>query len=330
MIEVKNLNKIFKVHKKEAGFWGSVQSLINRKYIDKVALKDFDLEIAPGEIIGLIGANGAGKTTLTKILSGIIHPTSGTIKVNGHIPWERNNDYRRDMAVIMGQKAQLWWDLPAMDGFLLLKEIYQIEEKEFYQSVEYLAEYLDIKDQLNIQVRRLSLGERMKVELMAALIHKPKVIFLDEPTIGLDITAQKAVRKFLKEYSKNYKPTMILTSHYMDDIEELCKRIVILRDGQKIYDGDMDKIHAQYSPNKLIIAHTDKNGDHDNLEDKFPQELGKITVTPKKIEILTPKSKTMDAAKFLFNNAQIHDLNVQGEDIADIIEKIMLTEDTKQ
>ena len=231
MIQVNNLSKIFKVHKKEAGLRGSIHSLFNRKYIEKKALNSLSLNIEEGEIIGLIGSNGAGKTTLTKILSGIIHPSSGDVKVMGYNPWERHNEYRKRMAVIMGQKAQLWWDLPAMDGFLLLKEIYQIPKKEFYDSVDYLAEYLGVKDQLNIQIRRLSLGERMKVELMAALIHKPKVVFLDEPTIGLDLSAQKAVRQFIKEYRKEHNPTMILTSHYMDDIEELCPRICILTAG---------------------------------------------------------------------------------------------------
>lgn len=323
MIKVKDLTKTFKVHKKEPGFFGSAKSLLNRKYIEKNALKNLNLNIEEGEIIGLIGSNGAGKTTVTKILSGIIHPTSGDVSVMGHRPWDRNNQYRKQMAVIMGQKAQLWWDLPAMDGFLLLKEIYQIPHKEFYDSVDYLAGYLKIKDQLNIQVRRLSLGERMKVELMAALIHKPKVIFLDEPTIGLDLTAQKAVRKFIKEYRKEHNPTMILTSHYMDDIEELCPRICILKDGQSVYDGQLDQLHKKYVKNKMITANI-KNEDELSLITKnFPQELGRIEIVEKQIKIQAPRENTMEAAKYLLNNSHVLDLNIQEVEIGEVIEKIM-------
>ncbi|MFT6632958.1 MAG: ABC-2 type transport system ATP-binding protein [Bacteriovoracaceae bacterium] len=323
MIKVKDLTKTFKVHKKEPGFFGSAKSLLNRNYIEKSALKSLNLNIEEGEIIGLIGSNGAGKTTLTKILSGIIHPTSGEVSVMGHRPWDRNNQYRKQMAVIMGQKAQLWWDLPAMDGFLLLKEIYQIPHKEFYDSVDYLAEYLKIKDQLNIQVRRLSLGERMKVELMAALIHKPKVIFLDEPTIGLDLTAQKAVRKFIKEYRKEHNPTMILTSHYMDDIEELCPRICILKDGQSVYDGQLDQLHKKYVKNKMITANIKNEDELSLITQNFPQELGRIEIVEKQIKIHAPRENTMEAAKYLLNNSHVLDLNIQEVEIGEVIEKIM-------
>jgi ABC-2 type transport system ATP-binding protein len=323
MIKVKDLTKTFKVHKKEPGFFGSAKSLLNRNYIEKSALKSLNLNIEEGEIIGLIGSNGAGKTTLTKILSGIIHPTSGEVSVMGHRPWDRNNQYRKQMAVIMGQKAQLWWDLPAMDGFLLLKEIYQIPHKEFYDSVDYLAEYLKIKDQLNIQVRRLSLGERMKVELMAALIHKPKVIFLDEPTIGLDLTAQKAVRKFIKEYRKEHNPTMILTSHYMDDIEELCPRICILKDGQSVYDGQLDQLHKKYVKNKMITANIKNEDELSLITQNFPQELGRIEIIEKQIKIHAPRENTMEAAKYLLNNSHVLDLNIQEVEIGEVIEKIM-------
>jgi ABC-2 type transport system ATP-binding protein len=322
MIRVNKLNKTFKVHKKAPGFWGSAKSLVNREYVEKSALIDLDLEIAEGEIIGLIGGNGAGKTTLTKVLSGIIHPTSGEVSVLGFNPWDRNNEYRKQMAVIMGQKAQLWWDLPAMDGFLLLKEIYQIDPIEFKKSVEYLADYFDIKDELNIQVRRLSLGERMKVELMAALLHRPKVVYLDEPTIGLDITAQKAVRSFLKGYRKEFNPTMILTSHYMDDIEELCERIVILRKGRKVYDNSISNLHEKYAKNKMILAHCDQEN-MDLAISNFPKELGDISLHQGQLKIVSEKSKVMEAAKHLMNNTEILDLTVNSEELGDIIESIM-------
>jgi ABC-2 type transport system ATP-binding protein len=323
MIEVKGLSKTFKVHKKEPGFIGSVKSLFFREHISKIAVDNVDLKINDGEIIGLIGANGAGKTTLTKILSGIIHPTQGSVSVLGFNPWDRKNEYRQQMSLIMGQKAQLWWDLPAMDGFLLLKEIYQIPENEFYESIDYLSECLMIKDQLKVQVRKLSLGERMKVELMAALIHKPKVVFLDEPTIGLDLMAQKAVREFIKSYRKEFKPIMILTSHYMEDIEELCERVVIIKDGSFIYDGSLNKIKSNYAKNKLITATIKDLEKLESFVSSFPKELGIVHISDLKLEIQSPRAKVMEAATYLMTNLAILDLNINEEPISDIIEHIM-------
>ena len=322
MIKVENLCKSFKVHKKDPGFKASVRSLFNRQYTTKEALKNFNLEIQEGEIIGLIGSNGAGKTTLTKVLSGIIHPTSGHVSVLGFNPWEKPNEYRRQMSLIMGQKAQMWWDLPALDGFLLLKEIYQISNRDFYDRIEFLSEYLDIKEQLNVQIRRLSLGERMKIELMAALLHQPKVIFLDEPTIGLDLTAQKAVRRFIKEYRKQYNPMMILTSHYMDDIEELCERIVILKEGHKIFDGPISHLHEKYAAHKVIKLHIDEDEQREVLLNSFPKELGKVQREGKIIHITTPRDKVSESSKFALNCAQILDFSIKEQEIADIIESI--------
>lgn len=324
MIEVKNLSKVFKVHKKEPGLKGSLKSLFSREYIEKKALDNISLTINSGEIIGLVGSNGAGKTTLTKILSGIIHPTSGEVNVLGFNPWERNNEYRRQMSLIMGQKAQLWWDLPALDGFLLLKEIYQIPDHQFKQSIEYLSDCLLIKDQLKIQVRKLSLGERMKVELMAALLHRPKVVFLDEPTIGLDLTAQKAVREFIKEYRKEFSPIMILTSHYMDDIEQLCERIIIIKDGQFIYDGQLETIQKKYAPHKVITAFPSDNQEVERFINNFPKELGNIQLQASgNLNIQSPRNQVMPAATHLLNNLEVHDLNIQEEEIANIIELIL-------
>lgn len=324
MIEVKNLSKVFKVHKKAPGLKGSLKSLFAREYIEKKALDNINLRIDQGEIIGLIGSNGAGKTTLTKILSGIIHPTQGEVSVLGYNPWHRDNDYRKQMSLIMGQKAQLWWDLPALDGFLLLKEIYQIPNKQYKESIEYLADCLMIKDQLQVQVRKLSLGERMKVELMAALLHRPKVVFLDEPTIGLDLTAQKAVREFIVDYRKEFKPIMILTSHYMDDIEQLCERIVIIKDGQFIYDGKLETIQKKYAPHKIINAHTSNFELSKSFSQNFPEKLGTIDLKESgQLYIQSPRDKVMKAATHLLNNLEVHDLNIQEEEIANIIEHIL-------
>lgn len=320
MIEVNNLSKTFKVPVKEPGLIASIKSLFAKKYTEKNALQNINLKIDNGEIIGLLGANGAGKTTLVKILAGIIHPSSGQASVLGYTPWERPNEYRKQMSVIMGQKAQLWWDLPALDGFLLLKEIYQIPDQQYQDTINFLAEELNIKDQLKVQVRRLSLGERMKVELMAALLHNPKVIFLDEPTIGLDLTAQKAVRNFIKTYRKDHKPIMVLTSHYMTDIEELCQRVVVLKQGEIVYDGGIDKISGSKKKIKFIKLKLENDINHFT----FPEELAEIVVQDGVLFLKTTQDKILKAAKFLIDNYHIHDFSIEDQPISDLIENIML------
>lgn len=301
MIKIQNLKKTFSTTSKEPGLKGSLKSLFIRKSIIKEALKSLTLEISQGEIVGLIGSNGAGKTTLVKILAGIIHPTSGDASVLGFRPWERSNDYRKQMSLIMGQKAQLWWDLPALDSFILLKEIYQIEDSVFKQNIEFLSDALMIKDELKIQVRKLSLGERMKTELMAALLHRPKVIFLDEPTIGLDISAQKAVREFIKSYQKEFKPITILTSHYMEDIKELCPRIVIMKKGEFVYDGSISHIQKMMGDEKCLTITTKENS--------FKMNISRSELSAKTSEI--------------FRSNDVIDLNIHDPSIEDIIESIM-------
>ena len=254
MIHVENLSKTFHVHRKEPGLRASVRSLFRRERVEKQAVRSVSLDVAEGEIVGLVGPNGAGKTTLVKMLAGIIHPTAGTAQVLGHEPWKRDDDFRRQIALIMGQKAQLWWDLPAADSFLLLREIYRIPEAQYRETLDTLSEMLAVKDELTVQLRRLSLGERMKMELIAALLHRPRVVFLDEPTIGLDLTAQRAIRDFLLTYRETHRPAMILTSHYMEDIERLCKRIVIIRDGEFIFDGPLQQVMDRYVTNKTVEA----------------------------------------------------------------------------
>ncbi len=301
MIEVKALNKTFTSHVKEPGLKGSLKGLFHRQSVVKSALKSVNLTIKQGEIIGLIGANGAGKTTLVKILAGIVHPSSGEATVLGFKPWERDNQYRRQMSLIMGQKSQVWWDLPALDSFLLLKEIYQIETNLYHQNIEFLADTLMVKDQLKTPVRKLSLGERMKVELMAALLHRPKVIFLDEPTIGLDISAQKAVREFIRNYQKEFSPMTILTSHYMEDIKELCPRVAIIKEGEFVYDGSIREIQKMVGDDKVLSVTTSK----ENFKLQVPRhELAKKTQT-------------------LFSEHDVLDLNIQDPSVEDIIESLM-------
>lgn len=324
MIEVRGLTKEFKVHRKAPGLAGSVKSLFSREHITKTAIKNIDLSIGQGEIVGLIGSNGAGKTTLTKILSGIIHPTRGEVSVLGFDPWDRDNRYRSQMSLIMGQKAQLWWDLPAADGFLLLKEIYQINDKDYKERLSYLSESLSIGKELHTQVRKLSLGERMKVELIAALLHAPKVVFLDEPTIGLDLTAQKAVRKFIKEYRKEHNPIMILTSHYMDDIEDLCERVVIMREGEFVYDGGLEEVRRKYATGKLVLGQASPELDLAEQKRIFPKELGAISIDDNgKVKVHCAREKAMEAASYLIHNLKVADLNISEEDIGEIISHIM-------
>ena len=242
IIQVRNVRRSFRSPKKEEGLKGTLKLLVKPEVQEHEALKGISFDIEAGSFIGLIGANGAGKTTLLKILSGLIPPTSGEAVVLGQDPFKRSMNFRHSIALVMGQKAQLWWDLPAVDAFELLKAIYDIPEDTYRERLNTLAELLDVKRLLNTQIRRLSLGERMKMELIGALIHWPKVIFLDEPTIGLDVLAAHKLREFLREFNRREKATIILTSHNMDDIERLCSRVLIIKQGQLIFDGEPKKL----------------------------------------------------------------------------------------
>lgn len=332
MIDVQNLSKTFRVHHKEPGLKGSVRSLFRRKWVEKHALRSVSLKVDEGEILGLIGANGAGKTTLVKLAAGIIHPSSGHLKVLGHTPFERDNDFRRQISLIMGQKAQLWWDLPAADCFLLIREIYQLPKDRFQASLDFLAATLGVEKLLTTQVRRLSLGERMKMELIAALLHAPRIVFLDEPTIGLDITAQKAVRKFLLDYRRVHHPAMILTSHYMEDIERLCERIVILREGEVVYDGPLAQVVGRYARHKTVhvrlkgeLPHPVKAGsDLHDLLSIIPTGVGEVYEADDsvlKVRVQRPKATDVSAA--MLQQLPVLDLTIEEEDIATIIESIM-------
>ena len=270
-INVEHINKSFKIFKREAGLLGAAKSFINRKYEYINALKDISLTISNGEIIGILGENGAGKTTLIKILSGLIHPTSGTVDINGYIPSKRKNNFLRKISVVMGQKNQLWWDIPASESFLLNQKIYNIDFNSYQKRLNELVELLNVKDKLNVQVRRLSLGERMKMEIIAALLHNPEIVFLDEPTIGLDVVSQSKIREFVKEYNQKYNTTFLLTSHYMNDIEALCKRVFVIHEGKGLYDGDFDKLIEKINPLKKLIFELESNAD----VNKLIQVLGK-------------------------------------------------------
>ena len=328
MISVDDLSKSFRVHRKEPGFWNSARSLFKREWHEVHALKSVSLSVDAEEIVGLVGANGAGKTTLVKCLSGILHPTSGSATVLGHVPWKREDAFRGRIALIMGQKAQLWWDLPAADGFLLLREIYRIPEQQFRESLDELTTALQVQGQLTTQIRRLSLGERMKMELIAALLHNPRVVFLDEPTLGLDLTAQRAIREFLLRYREKHKPAMLLTSHYMEDIERLCHRIVIIRGGEIVYDGGLREVLDHYAPHKRLTVRWDAaafDGALKSLpEDILPAALGEITsLEPGVLHAKVPRTKTAEAASWLLQRLPVADLNLEEEDVGSIIEALI-------
>ena len=240
MISCKSLGKDFRHYKKEPGLLGSLRSFYKREYERKAAVKAFDLTIEKGEMVGLLGPNGAGKTTLMKMFSGIIVPSSGELTVLGHVPFHREQSFRKKIALVMGQKSQLWWDIPAMDSFELLQRYYEIPARDFKKRLSALSSLLAVENLLKVHVRKLSLGERMKMELMACLLHQPEVLFLDEPTIGLDLVAQRNIRDFIAAYQSENKTTVILTSHYMVDVEALCSRIVLVLGGEKRYDGSIE------------------------------------------------------------------------------------------
>ncbi len=252
IITVEHLKKEFEYYRKADGLKGSVKNLFCRETLKKEAVKDVSFEVEKGEILALLGPNGAGKTTTLKMLSGILFPTAGRVEIDGFIPWERKNAFKRRFSIVMGQKNQLWWDLPASDSFYLNKCIFDVDDAEYRRTVEELAELLDVKELMNVQVRRLSLGERMKMEILAALIHRPGILFLDEPTIGLDILSQQKIRDFLRYYNEQTKTTVILTSHYMRDIEELCSRAVIINQGQLVYDGQLTDLSHLMGDRKLL------------------------------------------------------------------------------
>ena len=259
MIEVEHLTRIFRTYKKQPGFWGGVKGLVSRTYDETAAAKDVTFSIAEGEFVGFLGPNGAGKTTTLKMLSGLIFPTSGTARVAGFDPTKRENAYRRIFALVLGQKNQLWWDLPAIESFALLRAIYSLPADDYKRNLDELVTLLGVTDKLNVMVRELSLGERMKMELIAALIHKPRVLFLDEPTIGLDVVSQRAVRLFIRDYNRRHKVTIVLTSHYMADIKELCERVIVIHKGSKIYDGALDRLEAGSGSRKKIVRFVPKD-----------------------------------------------------------------------
>lgn len=318
VIYVKNLKKSFKAYKKEPGFWGSVKSLYSRKYEEISAVNDVSFEIEEGELVGFIGPNGAGKTTTLKCLSGLLYPSGGKVEVLGFTPWDRQERFLKQIALVMGQKNQLWWDLPPLESFFLNKEIYDVPEKKFKETLDELADLLEIRDILKIQVRKLSLGQRMKCELVAALIHTPRVLFLDEPTIGLDVVMQKKLRDFIKEYNERYNATIILTSHYMEDVRQLCKRVIIIDHGKILYDGKLSDIVKKFSKEKFIKVVFEEVIKEEGLK-KFGEvkDFDGVSAT-----IVLKRENTADIVAEILKKYTVDDINIEEPDIEDIIRDV--------
>ena len=258
--------------KRSAGLKGALKSFINRKYSNFFALKNITVEIDKGEIVGILGENGAGKTTLIKLMVGLLHPTEGEVIIDGHNPWKRNHEYLRNVAIVMGQKNQLWWDIPASESFLLNKHIYQIDDLIYNETLDELVDLLDVRDKLNVQVRRLSLGERMKMEIIAALLHRPSLVLLDEPTLGLDVISQSKIRDFVSYYNKKYNATFIITSHYTKDIQEMCQRVLVLHNGEQMYDGKFNELIKAVNPDRRLLFEFSDTPDIDyinTIKDQF-------------------------------------------------------------
>ncbi len=318
IIEVKNLSKTYEYYKKEPGMLNSLKSLFHRKKLFAEAVKEINFEINEGELVGFLGPNGAGKTTTLKMLSGIIHPTSGEATVLGYTPWKRQAVFQKQFALVMGQKNQLWWDLPAMESFILNKEIYEVPDAQFKTTLAELTEILEIGDIVHVPVRKLSLGQRMKCELTAALLHSPKVLFLDEPTIGLDVVSQKNIREFLKKYNRQKKITIILTSHYMEDVEQLCERVVIINHGSLIYDGALQSLLDKYADQKILEVTFTKTVTKQELS-----ALGKIKeYSPERVVLEVSKNTSKEVAITLLRDFPVDDILINEIPVDEVIRNI--------
>lgn len=331
MIEVEHLTRVFRTYRKQPGFWGGVKGLFRREFEETAAANDISFTIAEGEFVGFLGPNGAGKTTTLKMLSGLIYPTSGSARVAGFDPTKRENAYRRIFALVLGQKNQLWWDLPAIESFNLLRAIYAIPADQFRTTLDDLVALLDVGRKLNVMVRELSLGERMKMELIAALLHRPRVLFLDEPTIGLDIVSQRALRQFLRDYNRRHRVTILLTSHYMADIKELCERVIVIHKGRKIYDGALDRLeHAGGARKKIITfipaadgAEAVRGGFSETWQSRYaPTTRG----ADGKFTLRIPGENVVAVSQEILSTGPVADITIEDVPLEDIIAELFSTQ----
>src|SRR6478609_4162769 len=316
-IEARDLTKVYRTYRKESGLRGAIKGLVRRRYDETRAADAVSFQIEEGEFVGFLGPNGAGKTTVLKMLSGLLNPTSGDARVLGYVPWERRNEMKRQFALLMGQKNALWWDLPAQESLELNRAIYGIDRGRFEKVVGGLTELLEVKDKMNVMVRELSLGERMKMELISALIHEPRVLFLDEPTIGLDVISQKRVREFLRIYNSEHRIVTMLTSHYMQDIEELCHRVLVIDHGKIFFDGPLAEIVDRFSGYKILSLTFETEGTRDL------STFGEIIEqTPVSVQLKVPRAKVTETCRQVLEACDVSDINVQEVPVEDVIRQL--------
>ena len=320
MIEVRDLVKHYSVTKREGGFGNSVRAFFKRQRETVKAVEGISFAIQPGEIVGFLGPNGAGKTTTLKMLAGLLYPTSGSAQVLGYTPWKREDGYRRQFALLLGQKNQLWWDLPAQESLELNAKIYGISPAALERTVGGMSELLGVREKLNISVRELSLGERAKMELIASLLHQPKVLFLDEPTIGLDVVSQKTVREFLREHNAKQKTTILLTSHYMNDIQELCERVIIIDHGTIFFDGRLSDVVDRFADSKLITIQCEgaARGSSEDLT-KYGEVVAQ---SPGSIQLKVKRDRVIPVCKALLDELPVSDIDIQEVPIEEVIRQI--------
>jgi ABC-2 type transport system ATP-binding protein len=321
IIAVENLSKIYPVAVKEPGLKGTLTHFFSRTYKEIKAVQNVSFYIEPGEVVGFLGANGAGKTTTLKMLTGLVHPSGGQVKVANYVPFRRQPQFLRKISLVMGQKQQLLWDLPALDSLKINAAVYNLSNKVFKERLDELAPMLAIEDKLTQPVRKLSLGERMKAELLAALLHHPQVLFLDEPTLGLDVNAQVAVREFLETYNQRYQATILLTSHYMADITALCDRVLLIHQGQLIYDGLLDGLLERFAPCREVTVELAQPASLEQLS-----QYGEIeSVEGQQIRFLVPRENLTRTISDLLSQLPVQDLSVNEPPIEEIIGRLFKT-----
>ena len=316
-IETKDLTKVYRTYKKAPGIMGAIKGLGKRDYEEVRAADDVTFSIEEGEFVGFLGPNGAGKTTVLKMLSGLLNPTSGKARVLGFVPWERHDEMKRQFSLLMGQKNALWWDLPARESLELNRAIYGIEKTRYSRIVDELTALLDVRPQLDVMVRELSLGERMKMELIAALLHSPRVLFLDEPTIGLDVTSQKKVREFLRDYNSGNRIVTMLTSHYMQDIQELCKRVIIIDKGRIFFDGPLSTIIDRFATHKILDLSFEDGAICD-----FSAFGEVVERTPASVRLRIPRGAVTEACRAILTTCKVTDISVQELPVEEVIRQL--------